>query len=127
MADVAENAARAARDDIAARTRVALGDIARGKNLLFLNDDSAAFVAASGVRPGARRNETRRVGDVLRPIIAHLPMRALRGVAADRQSRVDEQIEPIGCFFDLRAALRPDEAILRAAVSDALYLISDRR
>ena len=127
VADVADDAAVASGRHIAARTRVGLGDLAGGKHLLLLDHHDAATVAALLIGPDARSNEARGVHDVRRPVGADLTLRTLRRVAADRQGRVDQQVEPVGALFDLRAALGPDHAIVVAARHQRLHVVGRLR
>jgi hypothetical protein len=68
-----------------------------------------------------------RLDDVLRPVVADQTVRPLRGVAANRHRRVDQQIEPVDRLFDPRAALGPDGAVVFAACQDLLYRIGRSR
>ena len=116
---LAEDAAMAAGRDIAAGTGIDFGDLARGEELLLLDDDDAGTVAALAVGPDARLDVGDGIDDVGRPVVADLALRALRGVAGDRQAGVDQEVEPVGDLFDLRAALGPDRAVVVARGQDA--------
>src|SRR6202035_4860704 len=107
VADIADDAPGASGRHIAARTRIGLSDLAGGKQLLLLDHHDAATVAALLISPDARSNEAYGVHDVRRPVGADLALRTLRRVAANRQGRIDQEVEPIGALFDLRAALGP--------------------
>jgi hypothetical protein len=52
-------------------------------------------------------------------------LRTLGGVAADRQARIDQQVEPVGGLLDLRAALRPDRAQVFSARENGLDVVGD--
>ena len=64
------------------------------------------------VGPDARSDVGDGIDDIRGTVVADLALRALRRVAGDRQRGVDQQVEPIGGLFDLRAALRPDRAVI---------------
>ena len=127
MADCAEDAAMPAGDGIAARPGIGLLHVPGGENALILDQDDTDAVVARLVSPDARDDEFGRVRQVLVPIVADHAVRPLGSVAADRQRRVDEQIEPVHRLFDSRAALRPDGTGVAAAGEDALHGIGDRR
>src|SRR3970282_1407701 len=95
---------------IAPRTRVDLRHIARRENLLFLYDHGPASVATPLIGPDPRGDEVDGIDKVLWAVVADLPVGALGRVAANRQRRIDQQIEPIGGFLDLRAPLGPNHA-----------------
>ena len=95
---LAENAAVAAGRDISPRPRIDLGDLARGEELLFLNDDDARAVAALAVAPDLRLDVGDGIDDIGGAVGADLALRPLRGVAGDRQLGVDQQVEPIGAL-----------------------------
>src|SRR6058998_690593 len=95
--------------------------------VLIQDQDDTDAVVARLVSPDARDDEFGRVRQVLVAIVADHAVRPLGSVAADRQRRVDEQIEPVHRFFDPRAALRPDGTGVAAACEDALHGIGDRR
>ena len=127
VADVADDAAVASGRHIAARTRIGLGDLAGGKQLLLLDHHDAATVAALLIGPDARPDVAHGVHDVRRPVGADLALRTLRRVAADRQGRIDEKVEPVRALFDLRAALGPDHAIVVAARHQRLHIVGRLR
>ena len=54
---------------------------------------------------------------------ADLALRALSGVAANWQGRIDQEIEPIGGFLNLRATLGPDHAIVVTARHKRLHIV----
>src|SRR5436853_6331311 len=81
----AQDAAMSAGGDVAAGPRVGLLDVARGEYLLVLHEHDAGAVAPGLVRPHARDDVVDGIHDVLVAVVADLPMRALRGVATDRQ------------------------------------------
>src|SRR6266852_1985866 len=104
----AQDAAVPARDDVAARPRVGLLDVARREHLLVLHEHDPRAIAPALVRPYARDDVVDGIDDVLVTVVAELPVRALRGVAADRQRGVDQEIEPVHRLLDAGTALRPD-------------------
>src|SRR4051812_26945799 len=59
--------------------------------------------------------------------MADLALRPLRGIAADRDRRVDQEIEPIGNLFDLRTALGIDGALVFLAVEYPSRRIGETR
>ena len=67
------------------------------------------------------------IDDVLGAVVARLALRTLRGVAADGQRRIDQQVEPVGGLLHLRAALRPDRAQIVSARQNALHVVGDFR
>src|SRR5215472_8943150 len=87
--------------------RIGLLYSAGGEDPLFLDKDSAGFVAALFVRPDSRSDVVNRIDDVFRPVIADHAVRPLGGVAANRQRCVDKEVQPIDRLFDPRAALSP--------------------
>ena len=105
----------AAGRDIAARPRVALLHFARGEDLLLLDQHQPGAVLAVVVRPDARGDVIDRVDEVLRAVIADHAVRTLGRVAAQRQRRIEQQVEPVERLFDARTALRPDRAGIFAA------------
>src|SRR5579862_2954769 len=115
MVDAAEDAAMAAGRAIAAGPRIDLRDFARGKDLLLLQDDNAAAIAALLVGPDLRFDPMCRIDDVVRPVIADLALRALRRIAANRQGRVDDESEPVRRLLDRGTALGEDRAVIFAA------------
>src|SRR6266850_6657248 len=125
MADCADYAAVPAGDGIAARPRIGLLHVSSGENALILDQDDTYAVVARLVSPDARDDEFGRVHQVLVPIVADHAVLPLGGVTADRQRRVDQQIEPVHRLFDSRATLRPDGAGVAPAGEDALHGIGD--
>ena len=109
--------------DVASRSRIHLRDFPRGEELLLLNDDSSAAIPSLRVGPDARSDVSYGIGDVCGTIVADLALRALRRVAGDREVGVDQQVEPIGGFLDLRTSLGPDHAIVCLAGNQGLHVI----
>src|SRR5438093_5763488 len=123
----AQDAAVPARDDVAARPRVGLLDVARSENLLVLQEHDTRAIAPALVRPYAREDVVDGIDDVLVSVVAELPVRALRGVAADRQRGVDQEIEPVDRLLDARTALCPDRPGVIPRGEHALHGIGDTR
>ena len=95
--------------------------LAYASTALILDDHDAAPVPPVAIGPDLGCDEIDGIDDVLRPVVADLSLRALRGVAADRQRRVEQQVEPVDRLLDARAALRPDGAEVAAGIEDALH------
>ena len=112
---------------IAAGARVGLGDFAGGEELLLLHQQGPQPVAALVVSPDARLDIAQGVHDIVRPIVAELPLWTLGRIAGDGQFRVDEQIEPVAALLDIGAPLGPDGAIIGAAVHDRLHPVGQPR
>src|SRR5207244_13282726 len=68
-----------------------------------LHEHDARAVAPGLVGPHARDDVLDRVDDVLVAVVAHLSVRTLGGVAADRQRGVDEEVEPVHRLLDARS------------------------
>src|SRR5258708_2806127 len=113
-----QNSAMPSCRDVSARPRIDLHDFAGGKEALLLQHDHASPVAALLVSPNPGRNVFDGIGDVLGTVMADFALRSLRGVPANRYSRVDQEIEPVGNLFDLRTALGIDGAIILLAVEN---------
>ena len=127
ITDAAQDAAVAAGRDIAAGPRVALLHLARGENLLLLDQHQADAVLAVLVRPDARGDEIDRIDQVLGAVIADHAVRTLGRVPAQRQRRVQQQVQPVERLFDARTALRPDRAGIVAARQRGLHDVDDPR
>ncbi len=127
IAHAAEHAAMATGRHVAARACVDLHHLAGGKDSLLLQHDDPSAVAAGFVGPDPCGDVGRGIDDVLGAIIADLALWALRRVAADRQRGVDQEIEPVGAFLHLGAALGEDRAVVFAAREDLLHRIGDAR
>ena len=110
MAHTTDDTAMTAGGDITARPRIALLHIPRGEDLLVENRYGADEVAAAFVRPDSRSDIVDRIDDIAIAVVAHRAMGALGGIPNDWHRSVDQQIEPIGCFFDKGAAFQPDRA-----------------
>src|SRR5271166_740508 len=89
MAGGTQDPAVSAGCHIAARSRIGLLDGGGGEDALFLDQDRAGLVATLFVRPNMRGDVVDRVDDVLWTVAADHAVRALGGIAADRQGRID--------------------------------------
>ena len=65
--------------------------------------------------------------EILRPVVADHAVRALGRIAAERQGRVEQQVQPVQRLFDPGAALRPDRAGVLAARERGLHCVGDPR
>jgi hypothetical protein len=52
-------------------------------------------------------------------------MKALRGIAAQRNGRVEQQVEPVKHLLNARTALRPNRAVICTARQHALHRVDD--
>src|SRR5215813_3116553 len=102
-ADAAQDAAVPAGRDVSAGPGIDLGHLARSEDLLLLDDHGAGAVAPLRIGPDPRGDVVDGIDDVLGTVVARLPLRTLCGIAADRQRRIDQQVEPVGALLDLRA------------------------
>ena len=104
MIDAAQDAAMAAGRDIAAGPRVGLHDLARGEDCCScITMTPARLRPCSSAQTRDAMNSTESIM-FFGPSLLIWPCGRCADVAADRQGRVDQEIEPIGRFFDLRAA-----------------------
>ena len=115
----------AAGDRIATRTGVAFLHVARGEDALLLDEHDAEAITPRLISPGARDDQLGRVDEILVALVADHAVHALRGVAADRQRAVDEEVQPIEGLLDARAALGPDGAGVLAVRKDLLHGVGD--
>jgi hypothetical protein len=74
---------------IATGPRIGFLDGASGEDPLLLDQNRAGLVVTLLVCPNPRGDVVDRINDVLRTVIADHALRALGGIAADRQRRVD--------------------------------------
>src|SRR5262245_63883743 len=117
----------AAGGHVSARPGVGLLHVARGEHLLVLHEHDAGAVAPGFVGPYTRQDVVDRVDDVLVAVVAQLAVGTLRGIAADRQRGVDEELEPVDGLLDARAALRPDCPSILSAREHPLHHAGDAR
>src|SRR6188768_4249869 len=95
MAGLAEDAAVSAGRAITAWPCVDLRYFSRGEILLLLDHQHATTVASLLVAPHGRADQADRIENVLRSIRTGLALWTLRRVAAHRQRRVEQQVEPV--------------------------------
>src|SRR3989338_2386521 len=101
---------------VASGAGVALLDIARGEDLLVLDDHPPDRVSSVFVRPNPGDDIIHRVDNVAIAVVAHGAMGSLRGVANYRNGRVDEKVQPIACLLHERASFQPDRSAIQAAL-----------
>src|SRR6185436_5607662 len=124
MAHSANDPAVTAGRNVTTWPRVRFLHIARREDLLVENRHCADKIAPVLVRPDLRCDVVHRIDNIAIAIVADRPMRPLRGIADNRQRRIDQQIQPIDRFLDKWAALEPDAAEIFAAAHRLLNDIS---